>query len=107
MSFMDQTKQHRFTSAALEAAAKARAAKRETPDRFGVPELFIVKADDHAFTWELRRFGGLLLQRGSDSFASQALARAGGEMALAALCAMPDQPTFKRGLRRKEGDGTD
>ena len=99
MSFMDQTKQHRFTSAALEAAAKARAAKRETPDTFGQPEMFVVKAGDHAFTWELRRFGGVVLQRGAEAFASQVLARAAGEVALAMLSASPDLPTFKRALR--------
>lgn len=69
------------------------------PDTFGLPEVFIVKADDRAFTWELRRFGGVVLERGVETFPSGELARAGGEAALAALCALPDLPTFKRGRR--------
>ena len=91
-----------FTAAARQAAQDARAAKRAEPDRFGAPQVFIVKAGDRAFSWELRRFGGLLLQRGAKSFASQALARADGELALAVLCADPDLPTFAR--QRRLGD---
>lgn len=85
--------------AARIAAAVARDAKREGPDTFGHPELFIVPAGAHAFTWELRRFGGVVLQRGPEAFASAALARADGEVALAVLRAVPDQPTFERSTR--------
>ncbi len=60
-----------FTEAAREAARSARAAKREEPDDFGTPEVFVVKAGDRTFTWEIRRFGGLLIQRGAEFFASQ------------------------------------
>ena len=81
------------------AAAAALAAKRAEPDDFGMPELYVVKAGDHAFTWELRRFGGVVLQRGAEAFASQVLARAAGEVALAMLSASPDLPTFKRAVR--------
>ncbi|WP_237482569.1 hypothetical protein [Lichenibacterium dinghuense] len=88
-----------FTEAARIAAAAARKVKQEAPDAFGKPELFIVKAGTHAFTWELRRFGGVVLQRGPEAFPSQTLARADGMLALAALCASPDLPTFKRELR--------
>ncbi len=59
-------------------------------------EVFVVKAGDRAFTGELRRFGGLLLQRGTESFTSQILARADGELALGVLCAAPDLPAFQR-----------
>ncbi|RYC28875.1 hypothetical protein D3273_26950 [Lichenibacterium minor] len=79
------------------AALAARAAKRAEPDTFGLPELFVVKAGDQRFTWELRRFGGVVLQRGAEPFPNQALARAAGEAALAALRASSDLPTFKRG----------
>lgn len=89
----------RFTEAARQAAKDAKAAKRTEPDTFGVPELFVVKAGPHTFTWELRRFGGVLLKRGIEAFASQALARADGEIALATLCDAPDLPMFKRALR--------
>lgn len=87
----------RFTEKARLAALAARAAKRAEPDTFGLPELFVVKAEGKAFTWELRRFGGVVLQHGAESFPNQALARADGEAALAKLCASPDLPTFKRG----------
>lgn len=88
-----------FTEAARLAAAEALRLKREGPDDFGVPELFIVREGDHGFTWELRRFGGVALQRGAEAFASAALARADGERVLAVLRASPDQPTFKRSAR--------
>lgn len=96
MSSSDKPKGRVFTEAARMAALAARQAKREQPDRFGLPELFIVSAGAHAFTWELRRFGGVVLQRGSETFASLMLARTDGEAALAALGAEPDLPTFKR-----------
>lgn len=88
-----------FTSAARQAALEARAAKRAEPALFGIPQVFVVKAGDRAFTWELRRFGGLLLQRGAESFAAQATARADGEVALAVLCAAPDLLALKRQRR--------
>ena len=84
--------------AARAAAAEALRVKRESPDNFGVPELFVVRDGGSGFTWELRRFGGVLLQRGAEVFPSQALARNGGEAALKILCASPDLPTFKREL---------
>ena len=91
-----------FTAAARQAALEARAARRTKPDRFGLLEVFVVKADDRTFTWEIRRFGGLLLQREAECFTSQALARADGQLALAVLCADPDLPTFAR--QRRLGD---
>ena len=86
----------RFTEAAREAAAAAREAKRERPDRFGEPELFIVRAEGFGFGWELRRFGGVVLQRSAEVFAVAASAREAGEMALTILRATPGLPTFKR-----------
>lgn len=88
-----------FTDAARLAAAEARRTKRESADPFGTPELFIVREGGHSFTWELRRFGGLVLQRGSGTFPDAAAARADGEEALAALLASADLPTFKRALQ--------
>ncbi len=98
MSSSDKSRRY-FTDAARMAAQAVKAAKRAEPDTFGHPELFIVSAGPHAFTWELRRFGGLVLQRGLEAFPSQTLARADGEEALAAIRASPDQPTFKRQTR--------
>ncbi len=88
-----------FTDAAREAALAARRAKRDGPDTFGLPELFVVKAGDQSYTWELRRFGGVLLERGIEAFDSQILARADGEAALASLSASGELPTFKRERR--------
>lgn len=86
----------RFTEAARIAAAAARRAKREGPDTFGLPELFVVKMGEHGFSWELRRFGGVLLQRGPEAYPSMDAARADGEIALSALCTSSDLPKFKR-----------
>ncbi len=88
-----------FTEAARLAAAEARRLKRERPDDFGVPKLFIVRDGEHGFTWELRRFGGVALQRGPKTFPDATSARADGEEALAALLAAADLPTFTRQAR--------
>lgn len=90
-----KSKRH-FTEAARRASIIARAAKRAEPDRFGEPELYIMRAGDKAFTWELRRFGGVVLQRGEGTFATRAEAEAAGADALTALKRQPDLPTFKR-----------
>lgn len=95
----------RVSEKARLAALAARAAKRAEPDTFGLPELFVVKAGDHAFTWELRRFGGVVLQRGAEAFPDQSLARADGEAALAELRASPDLPTFTRQTESRTADG--
>lgn len=99
MTSSGESVEHRFTEAARIAAAAARKAKREMPDTFGLPEVFIVSTGPHTFTWELRRFGGVVLQRGPEAFPDQAAARTDGEAALAALCASTDLPTFKRHAR--------
>ena len=88
-----------FTEAARKAAAAARAAKRETADTFGFPEMFIVKAGERTFTWELRRFGGVLLERGIEAFVSEALARVDGEAVMATLCASPESSASKQERR--------
>lgn len=94
-SMYPQPRRH-FTDQARAAAAAARKAKRDGPDRFGQPEMFVVKAGERAFTWELRRFGGVVLQRGPEAFRDMASARADGEAALAALCSSADLPRFTR-----------
>ena len=97
-NLFSKTARH-FTDAAREAALAARRAKREEPDTFGLPELFVVKAGDQSYTWELRRFGGVLLERGIGAFDSLGLALADVVVALASLSASPDLPTFKRASR--------
>lgn len=86
----------RFTEAARQAAMEARAAKRAEPDCFGKPELYITRAGDKAFNWEIRRFGGVLLQRGELEYPSRAEAEAAGADALSVMQRRPDLPVFKR-----------
>ena len=85
-----------FTEAARQAAMAARAAKKAEPDHFGEPELYIIRAGDKAFTWELRRFGGVVLGRGEQPFATRAEAEAAGAAALSTMEQQPDLPKFKR-----------
>lgn len=99
MSSSDPKTKRRPSEAALEAARAAKAVKRAEPDTFGHPELFIVSAGAQTFTWELRRFGGVVLQRGAEAFPDASSARADGEAALAAIRALPGQQTFKRASR--------
>ena len=83
----------------MEATRKARlalAAKRAQPDTFGAPEVFAVIVGGKAFTWELRRFGGIVLQRSAEVFSDAASAREAGERALTAVLATPGLPVFKR-----------
>lgn len=92
---IDPRKTRRHSTEAARAASIA-VRKAKAAGTVGLPELFIVKAEDPTFTWELRRFGGVVLQRGAESFATVALARSAGEAALAALCATHSLPTTKR-----------
>ena len=55
-----------FTEAAL--AAQAALVAKRAERRFGRPELFAVDTGDRSLTWEVRRFGGVLLQRGAETF---------------------------------------
>ena len=95
---------HRFTAAARAAAAKARAAKRALPERFGAPELFIVRSGGKAFTWELRRFGGMLLKRADVEFADRPAAETAGQEAPDLLIKAGDLPSFERQLTPRLSD---
>lgn len=93
-----------ITEAARHAVAASRAAKRASPEPFGEPELFIVRAaDDKGFTWELRRFGGVVLRKGNIGFPNRAMAEAAGAIALEDLLQTPDLPSFERELRSRAG----
>ena len=87
-----------FTDVARAAAVAARRAKSADFPSFGVPELFVVRASsgDMAFTWELRRFGGVVIQKGADSHPTMALAKAAGLHALADLLQDPNLTMSKR-----------
>ena len=106
MSDEEQKKRRSFTEAARAAAMAARAAKRAAPDLFGEPELFITRSGKKGFTWELRRFGGVLLTRGEISYANQPAAEAAGREALSNLRETIHLPSFERQGRpsHKAGD---
>ena len=87
-----------FTEAARAAAIKARAAKWAESDCFGKPDLFVVRAPsgDMSFTWEIRRYGGIVVSKGRDSYPMMALAKAAGLHALANLLQDPNLTAPKR-----------
>lgn len=105
MPYQKPPSRRHFTEAARKAAAAARAVKRAVPSRFGEPELFVVRASSGAMalTWEIRRFGGVLLQRGEIDFPNLSEAEAAGAEALDSLLHTPDPPTFDRKLRSRAG----
>ena len=92
MSYPKLESRRHFTEAARTAAVAARAAKRASPSTFGHPELFVVRAPSGAmaFTWEIRRHGGVLLQKGLEGYASMVLAKAEGERAMTVLSELPE-----------------
>ncbi|HEX4768430.1 MAG TPA: hypothetical protein VH414_19345 [Lichenihabitans sp.] len=51
---------------------------------FDLPTVFVLRADGSAmdFTWEIRRFGGIILRRADESFPTSAAARQAGLAAL-------------------------
>ena len=54
---------------------------------FDLPTVFVLRANGSAmrFTWEIRRFGGIVLRRGDKSFPTGAAARQAGLAALDGL----------------------
>lgn len=73
-----------FTDAARAAGLEARRRKAKPPALKGVPEVFAVHLPSAAktFSWEIRRFGSLVLERGIDRFATVGEARVAGEAAM-------------------------
>ena len=109
MPYEKRSNARHFTDAARAAAVAARRVKAAEFQSFGAPELFVVRAssDDMAFTWELRRFGGVVIQKGADTHPTIALAKAAGLQALEALSQDPDLPTFERQIRSRASVSTD
>jgi hypothetical protein len=72
--------------AALEAALAARKAKALIREDVAKPKVFVVRygTPSKSFTWEIRRFGGVVLGRGILGFNSISVALAAGEAMLAA-----------------------
>ncbi len=56
---------------------------------FDMPTVFVLRADDASmrFTWEIRRFGGIILHRGRVSFPTGPAAHQAGLAALDRLLA--------------------
>ncbi len=84
MSSTTPFKRRSFTDAARAGAAAARQAKAllPKPDEF---EVFAVRAtaDERMFSWEIRKFGGLVVDRGDQLFltAPQAMEAGQGKIA--------------------------
>ncbi len=78
---------HYFTEVARAAAAEAKRIKRENPAPKDLVEVFAVHlpATGKMFSWEIRRFGGLVVDRGVDQFITASEARVAGEAAKAAM----------------------
>ena len=48
-------------------------------------EVFVTRVSNQAFTWQVRRFGALVVQEAQQTYPSAQLAREAGEAALGAL----------------------
>lgn len=79
--------QRHFTDAARAAAKEARRRKKEMQADPNRPEIFVARAspESRSFIWEIRRFGGVLLHRGSESYDNVPEARSAGKRALDAF----------------------
>ena len=80
-----------FTDVARQAALEARLRKREMPVDPTRAQMFVVRGtqDARLFTWEIRRFGGVLLQNSDARFETVMAAEAAGREALSAFVARP------------------
>lgn len=87
MSEVGRKSRRHFTEAARRAAVLARRAKLDQPRCFGAPELYVVRhpESEHAFAWQIRRFGGVVLAMGDAGFATSSAAREAGRRALESL----------------------
>lgn len=76
-----------FTETARLAAAMKRQEIALHPRDIMAPEVFVVRVTptSNTFTWELRRFGGVILHRGEDGLPSIRQAYNAGTLALAML----------------------
>ena len=68
---------------AAQASAEARKARTALPlDRLSV---WVVRGSNLSFVWEIRRYGALVVQRGTESYPMSAEARLAGEAVLATM----------------------
>lgn len=72
----------RFGPAAREAARASRQRVKEEKERAGPLGIFVVRGDSpRCFVWELRRFGGVTLERSADTFPTSEAAHEAGALA--------------------------
>ena len=82
--FMSEPAQQRgpyFTPAARLAATAARKRRFEDRGPLDQPQIFVVRSapEESRYRWEIRKFGGILLERSLDVYDSQAAARRAAE----------------------------
>ncbi len=79
----EDTPAQRRARIARDASVAAMRERKALPaDRAAV---FVVRPSSTTFSWELRRYGAVVILRGTESFRSAAEARIAGEAALSAL----------------------
>ena len=80
-----------FTDAARQAAVEARRLKRDLKIDPNRPEIFVVRGvqDARLFTWEIRRYGGVLLQDSDARFTTVLGAESAGQQALSVFVGEP------------------
>ena len=86
---LSNANRRRFTDAARAAALEARRRKREQALPRGIPEVFVVRgpAVGLGYGWEIRRFGGMVLDSSSTNYSTMQGARSAGHSALnSAMC---------------------
>lgn len=73
-----------FTDAARAAALEARRRKREQALPRGIPEVFVVRGAvaGLGYGWEIRRFGGVVLETAQTGYSTMQGARSAGHVAL-------------------------
>ncbi len=74
----------RFSEAARAAAMEARRRKREEAVPLDTPEVFVVRRPDAGlgYGWEIRRFGGVVIDREDVGYSTPGAARSAGVQAL-------------------------
>lgn len=85
MGFQKPVSRRHFTDAARAAAVEARRRKRETAVPRETPEIYVVRLPGAhlRFSWEIRRFGAVVLEKAETSYPTMQDARAAGETILA------------------------
>ena len=80
----DRSSKRHFTEAARAAAIVARRRKQEQALPVGAPEVFVIRraSASRGYGWEIRRFGGVVLDRSSTDYSTMQGARSAGHSVL-------------------------